>query len=171
MRRRCLKPGSGASSVGRYPDVTRVLERRRCARASTDVRVMFATATSVAGASSSSTFDWRASTSPIGCYVLSSDASEDVPKTFLAARVGIGDELDSVGEVHFLEALREELEHLCARLLCALDGDGNRDPPDGVQRNALFNLSKNPSPDAYVASVDSPSNSSSRRRCSSVNWR
>src|SRR5207247_2519339 len=85
--------------------------------------------------------------------------------------VGIGDELDPVGEVDFLEALRKQLEHLCARLLCALDGDGNRDPPDGVQRNALFNLSKNPSPDAYVASVDSPSNSSSRRRCSSVNCR
>ena len=46
----------GASSVGRYPDVTRLLERRRGASASTDVRVMFATATCVAGASPSSTF-------------------------------------------------------------------------------------------------------------------
>ena len=74
-----------------------------------------------------------------------------MPETFLAARVGVGDELDPVGEIDLLEALREQLEHLGARLLCALDGDGNRDPPDGVQRNALFSLSKNPSPASYVS--------------------
>jgi len=83
---------------------------------------------------------------PIGSNVLASHASEDVPQTLLAAGIGISDELDPVGAVDLFEALREQLEHLCARFLCALDGDGNRDPPDRVQRNALFSLSKNPSP-------------------------
>jgi hypothetical protein len=83
---------------------------------------------------------------PIGGDVLSPDTSEDVPKAFLAARIGVGDELDPVGGFHFFEALWEELEHLGAGLLSSLDGHGNRDPPDRVQRNALFSLSKNPSP-------------------------
>jgi hypothetical protein len=46
---------------------------------------------------------------PIGGHVLSSHTAEHVPETFLAARVGVGDELDPVGEIHFFEALREEL--------------------------------------------------------------
>jgi hypothetical protein len=108
---------------------------------------------------------------PIGGNVLASYASEDVPETFLAACIRIGDELDPVGTVNFFEPLREKLEHLRTRFLCALDGDGNRDPPDRVQRNALFSLSKNPSPASYVASVDRLSNSSSSRRCSSVSCR
>jgi hypothetical protein len=83
---------------------------------------------------------------PIGGDVLPPDTSEDVPKAFLAARIGVGDELDPVGRFHFFEALWEELEHLGARFLSTLDGHGNRDPPDRVQRNALFSLSKNPSP-------------------------
>ena len=83
---------------------------------------------------------------PVGGDVLPSYASEDVPEPLLAARIRVSDELDSVGALDLFEALWEELEHLRARFLCALGGDGNRNPPDRVQRNALFSLSKNPSP-------------------------
>ena len=54
-------------------------------------------------------------------------AAEEVPEPLLAGRVGVRGELDALGPVDLLEALREELEHGRARLLGALGADLDRD--------------------------------------------
>ena len=83
---------------------------------------------------------------PVGRNILAAHASERMPETFLAAGVGVGDELDPVRSVDFLEALGEELQHLSPCFFDALGRDCDRDAPQDVQRKALFSLSKNPSP-------------------------
>ena len=82
---------------------------------------------------------------PVGRNVLRRDRSEDGRHPRLAARVGVGRELELVAPLGFFEALREESQHLGARRLrgFAVDGDGNA--PQADQRNALFSFSKKPS--------------------------
>ena len=82
---------------------------------------------------------------PVGRDVLPARTAERVPEPFLAAGVRVGDELDAVGGLDLFEALRKELEHLRPRFLCTLDGHLHRDAAHDAQRNALFNLSRNPS--------------------------
>src|SRR5437763_1357050 len=89
---------------------------------------------------------------------------EHLPEPLLAAGIGVGHELDAVGALDLLEAVREELDHPRPRLLGPRNRDLDRDAARGRQRNALFSLSKNPSSARYVSSVDSRSNSSSSRR-------
>src|SRR5262249_28950532 len=81
--------------------------------------------------------------------------------------VGIRRELELAAVLALLEAVRVPLEPLGARPLRARERDADR---HALQRNALFSLSKKPSCCAYVSSVESRSNSSSRRRCSCVTW-
>ena len=71
-------------------------------------------------------------------------AAEGRPEPLLAARVGVGDQLDAAGGLPLLEALGEELEHQRAAVLGLRGADGHGDPAQ-AQRNALFSLSKNPS--------------------------
>src|SRR6266511_6398204 len=108
---------------------------------------------------------------PVRDEVLPAHAAEHLPEPLLTAGVGVGDELDAIREIDLLEAVGEEREHAGPRFFCALGGDGDRDAAADVQRKALFSLSKKPSLGSYVASVESRSNSSSRRRCSSVRCR
>ena len=82
---------------------------------------------------------------PVRGDVLSAHASERVPETFLAPRVGVRDKLDPVDPIHLLEALGKELEHLGPCFFDALGRDCDRDASQDVQRKALFSLSKNPS--------------------------
>ena len=74
------------------------------------------------------------------------DRSERSPETFLARCVCVGDELDPVARVAFLEPLGEELEHERTSGLGALQGNNGGDASERrPQRNALFSFSKNPS--------------------------
>ena len=70
-------------------------------------------------------------------------AAEQLPEALLPAGVGVRDELDPPAfAVDLLETLREELEHLRARLFRPGLGHGDRDTPERAQRNALFSFSK-----------------------------
>ena len=71
-------------------------------------------------------------------------AAERRPEPFLPVIVRVRRQLDAVGTVALLEALREELEHDRAGLLGSGRRDRHGDAPQR-QRNALFSLSKNPS--------------------------
>ena len=70
--------------------------------------------------------------------------TEGSPQPLLPRVVGVRDELEPVGVLDLLEALREELEHQRARRLGALDRNGRGDATER-QRNALFSFWKNPS--------------------------
>ena len=72
-------------------------------------------------------------------------APERLPEPFLAAGVGVGDELDAALAVDLLEAEREQLEHHRAGDLGPLGTDLDGDAPETAQRNALFSFSKKPS--------------------------
>ena len=78
----------------------------------------------------------------------------------LAGVVGV----DGEAAVDLLDALREELEQLRELGLAAGDDDAS-------QRNALFSFSKKPSSACTSSRPRASSNSSSRRRCSSLRWR
>jgi hypothetical protein len=82
--------------------------------------------------------------------------------------VDVSSELDLAADLAFLEAAGETREPRRPCLLRARNRDPNR---DSLQRNALFSFWKNPSSALYVSSVERRSNSSSRRRCSSVSRR
>ena len=82
---------------------------------------------------------------PAGLDVVAARTAEEVPEALLAARVGVGGELDPLRAVDLLEALGEELEHGRARLLEPLRADLDGDSAQAAQRNALFSLSKKPS--------------------------
>ena len=82
---------------------------------------------------------------PSVCDVARARVSEHLPQAFLAARVRVGNELDSVRALDLLEAVGKELDHVCARLFRPRGGNLDRHATRRGQRNALFNLSKNPS--------------------------
>ena len=82
---------------------------------------------------------------PARLHVRGARAAEEVPETLLAARIGVGGELDPLRAVDLLEALGEQLEHDRARLLEPLRPHLDGDSAQAAQRNALFSLSKKPS--------------------------
>jgi hypothetical protein len=82
---------------------------------------------------------------PVRRHVGGRDGTERGQQPRLASRVGVGRQHDLIAAVGFLEALGKEREHLGARALGRVAGDGDRDPSDAAQRKALFSLSKNPS--------------------------
>ena len=81
---------------------------------------------------------------PVGGHVVGTHLAEGGPEPLLPRVVGVRDELEPVGVLDLLEALREELEHQRARRLGALDRNGRGDAAER-QRNALFSFWKNPS--------------------------
>ena len=82
---------------------------------------------------------------PVGGHVVGPHLAERGPEPLLARVVGVRDQLEPVGVLDLLEALREELEHQRPRRLGALDRDGRGDAAERAQRKALFSFWKNPS--------------------------
>jgi hypothetical protein len=82
---------------------------------------------------------------PVDRNLARGDRTEDRGHPGLPARVGVGGELELLAPLGLLEALGEQRAHVRPRRLGGLAVDGDRDPPEPAQRNALFSFSKNPS--------------------------
>jgi len=82
---------------------------------------------------------------PARLHILPLGSAEGPTHAHLAVGVGVRRQLDPAPGLALLEALREELEQLRPRLLGALRRDGDADPAQGAQLNALRSRSKKPS--------------------------
>src|SRR5438270_14083200 len=72
--------------------------------------------------------------------LLDTAGPEDLPEPFLAACVGVGDELQAVVGLELLEPFREQLDHRRPRLLRPRGGNADRDAAP-AQRNARSSIS------------------------------
>ena len=82
---------------------------------------------------------------PVGRHVVAPHLAEGRPEPLLAGVVGVGHQLEAVGVLDLLEALREQLQHQGPRRLGALERNGRGDAAERAQRKALFSFWKNPS--------------------------
>jgi hypothetical protein len=83
---------------------------------------------------------------PVVGYRLADHLTEQRTQRPVSVGSDVGGELDGRATVDFLDAVGNELEHACARVLGDLGRDGDGDAVEPArQRKALLSFSKKPS--------------------------